>query len=552
MGTVTDSTRLFIVAQDDDAAALAALAQDDGWAPVVDTGGRELVARALASGAAVILVDGRKAPAAGLAAVRALGGLIAATGAALLVLTDDGDTLDKLYTAGATHFLRETGDPADIQLALRFAARHATRHQGERRGPAFGLRADPEDVSEPISAWLEAGRQVGIVRIALSRLDILNAARGRAVGDALIAEAHRQVRTMAAELLGDDAVVGAPRGGDIVVAAVAEPGALIGLARALDGALSRPIAVGGRQAVLGSRWSLAESAPGDDAASLLHRAAEALVSAKASDGPTIRVAGPEHTAPIDSLAIDLHFAIERDEIDILFQPQARIDSRRVTGVEALARWRHGRLGPLGADVLFAAAERADLGLVLSDHIQGLVLARIAAWPESLSHVRVALNITAGDLGRPGFAYSFLRRVGASGVACDRLTVEVTESGAIHNLDRAAAILTDLRAAGLRVALDDFGTGYSSLAYLTTLPLDYLKLDKALALGIERTRRHRGVVRAVMTLARSLGLAVVAEGIETDTQRQLLAAEGCAFYQGFLLAPALDDAALAAMVGDGTC
>jgi diguanylate cyclase len=112
MGTVTDSTRLFIVAQDDDAAALAALAQDDGWAPV-----------------------------------RALGGLIAATGAALLVLTDDGDTLDQLYAAGATHFLRETGDPADIQLALRFAARHATRHQGERRGPAFGLRADPEDVS---------------------------------------------------------------------------------------------------------------------------------------------------------------------------------------------------------------------------------------------------------------------------------------------------------------------------------------------------------------------------------------------------------------------
>lgn len=552
MGSRTDTTRLFIVAQDDDAAALAALAGDDGWAPVVDTGGRELVARALESGAAVILVDGRRAPAAGVAAVRALGGLVAATGAALLALTDDSDSLDKLYAAGATHFLRDPADPADIQLALRFAARHATRHQGERRGPAFGLRADPEDVRDPIAAWLAAGRHVGIVRIALSRLDILNAARGRAAGDALIAEAHRQVRAMTAELLGDDAVVGAPRGGDIVVAAVADRTALVGLARALDGALSRPIAVGGRKAVLGSRWSLAESAPGDTADSLLHRAAEALVSAKASDGPTIRVAGPEHTAPIDSLAIDLHFAIERDEIDILFQPQARIDSRRMTGVEALARWRHGRLGPLGADVLFAAAERADLGLVLSDHIQGLVLSRIAAWPQALSHIRVALNITAGDLGRPGFAYSFLRRVGASGVAADRLTVEVTESGAIHNLDRAAAILTDLRAAGLRVALDDFGTGYSSLAYLTTLPLDYLKLDKALALGIEQTRRHRGVLRAVMTLARSLGVAVLAEGIETDTQRRLLAAEGCAFYQGFLLAPALDDAALAAMVGESEC
>ena len=134
------------------------------------------------------------------------------------------------------------------------------------------------------------------------------------------------------------------------------------------------------------------------------------------------------------------------------------------------------------------------------------------------------------------------------MCCNRLTVEVTESGAIHNLDHAAAILRDLRSAGLGVALDDFGTGYSSLAYLTTLPLDYLKLDKALALGIEQTRRHRGVLRAVVMLAHSLGLAVVAEGIETETQRRLLAAEGCAFYQGFLLAPALDDAALVAMVG----
>ncbi len=177
MGTVTDSTRLFIVAQDDDAAALAALAQDDGWAPVVDTGGRELVARALASGAAVILVDGRKAPAAGLAAVRALGGLIAATGAALLVLTDDGDTLDQLYAAARRiSCARRAIRPISSSPALCGAARDPPSGRAAR--PGVRLRADPEDVSEPISAWLEAGRHVGIVRIALSRLDILNAARG--------------------------------------------------------------------------------------------------------------------------------------------------------------------------------------------------------------------------------------------------------------------------------------------------------------------------------------------------------------------------------------
>ncbi|MCI1143474.1 hypothetical protein MOP88_16140 [Sphingomonas sp. WKB10] len=164
MGTVTDSTRLFIVAQDDDAAALAALAQDDGWAPVVDTGGRELVARALASGAAVILVDGRKAPSAGLAAVRALGGLIAATGAALLVLTDDGDTLDQLYAAGATHFLRETGDrlTSSSPCALRRGTRPAIRASGAaRRSGCAPIRKTSANRlrpgSKPGGMWASSG-----------------------------------------------------------------------------------------------------------------------------------------------------------------------------------------------------------------------------------------------------------------------------------------------------------------------------------------------------------------------------------------------------------
>ena len=357
---------------------------------------------------------------------------------------------------------------------------------------------------------------------------------------------------MALALLGPAAIVTAPAGGDMMVASAAAPAVLARLAAALDAALAKPLAIGGRQAVLGSRWGMAESGPADDAASLLRRAAEALVAAKASDGATVRVAGPEGAAPLDSLAIDLHLAIERGEIDVLFQPQAPIDGRHVTGVEALARWRHGRLGPLGADALFAAADRADLGVALSDHIQELVLSRIARWPRRLGGLRGSLNLTAGDLGRPGFAALFLARVAASGVPFERLTVEITETGAIRNLEAAAAVLAAMRDAGVRVALDDFGTGYSSLAYLTALPLDYLKLDKALACGIEATPRHRGVVRAVMTLARSLGLAVVAEGIETEAQRALLAGEGCTFYQGFLLAPPLDEAALTAMMETERC
>jgi len=554
MGNDADQATLFLVCAGDPA-ALAQLCCEGERAVIVDQGGPGIAARAMGSGAGIVLVDARDDPAAGLRETEALGGLVAATGGILLVLVADGptsdDELDALLAAGATHFLIDRGHPHELRYAIRFAARSAAM-LGDRRGAGVGGPIDSGGADAWIAARLAADQRVGVLLIALSRLDILNAARGRAAGDALLAKALEEVEAITYGLLGPAATVVAPGGGAMIVAAAAAPAVFARLAAALNTALARPLVINGRQAVLGSRWGMAESGPGDDAARLLRRASEALVAAKASDGAMILVAGPEGAAPLDSLAIDLHLAIERGEIDVLFQPQAPIDGMTITGVEALARWHHGRLGPLGADALFAAADRADLGLALSDHIQTLVLSRVAHWPRELGALRVSLNLTAGDLARPGFADLFLDRVAASGVPFDRVTVEITESGAIRNLEAAAAVLAAFRKAGVRVALDDFGTGYSSLAYLTALPLDYLKLDKALSLGIEGTARHRGVVRAVMTLARSLGLAVIAEGIETEAQRMLFAAEGCALYQGYLLAEPLDEAALLAMMETETC
>jgi EAL domain-containing protein (putative c-di-GMP-specific phosphodiesterase class I) len=205
------------------------------------------------------------------------------------------------------------------------------------------------------------------------------------------------------------------------------------------------------------------------------------------------------------------------------------------------------LGPLGADTLFAAADRADLGIALSDHIQQLTLRTAARWPRSLAALRLSLNVTAADLARAGFACLLLGRVDASGFPRGRLTVEVTETGMILELDRAATVLAELRGAGCRVAIDDFGTGYSSLAYLTALPLDYLKIDRALVTDIVGNPRDRVVVRGVIDIARALGLKVIAEGVETADQLALLTAEGCGCYQGFLRAGALDVAALVEMV-----
>jgi EAL domain-containing protein (putative c-di-GMP-specific phosphodiesterase class I) len=130
---------------------------------------------------------------------------------------------------------------------------------------------------------------------------------------------------------------------------------------------------------------------------------------------------------------------------------------------------------------------------------------------------------------------------------DRLTVEITESGLIEDLGNAADLLAQLRSGGLRVAIDDFGTGYSSLAYLKALPLDTIKIDRRLAQDIAGSPRDRIVVRGVIDMARSLGLVVVAEGVETEEQLSLLAAEGCTYYQGFLCSPPVDVRALEALV-----
>jgi len=277
----------------------------------------------------------------------------------------------------------------------------------------------------------------------------------------------------------------------------------------------------------------------------LRRANDALDDARASDGATIRIA--DEPAIAEALSVDLRRAIESNEIAVLFQPQVAIATGQIVGVEALARWEHPRFGAIGADQLFAAADRADLGLALSDHIQRLALSRAAAWPEALSGQRLSINLTAADIARPGFADILLDRIDASGFARSRLTVEITESGLIDDLGAASSLLTELRQAGCRVAIDDFGTGYSSLAYLKALPLDYLKIDRKLAQDIGGSPRDRIVVRGVIEMALSLGLSVIAEGVETAEQLDLLAKEGCQYYQGFLCAEPLTSAALADLI-----
>ena len=236
-------------------------------------------------------------------------------------------------------------------------------------------------------------------------------------------------------------------------------------------------------------------------------------------------------------------AIRDDAIDVRFQPQIHPATGAVTGVEALARW----AGCTSADELFERAYAARLGERLSRCVQAKAIRAAAAWTGALSTIRLSINVLPDDLERDSYDAWLLGQLAETGFDPARLTIEIVESALVVDRPAVAIRLERLRAAGVRIAVDDFGTGYANLAYLTSLPLDALKIDRALVADLVGGSRDRIVVKAMINLARELDLAVVVEGVETAAQLALLAAWGCDCYQGFLGAGALDEAELARFV-----
>ncbi|GAA4016012.1 hypothetical protein GCM10022280_13590 [Sphingomonas swuensis] len=236
--------------------------------------------------------------------------------------------------------------------------------------------------------------------------------------------------------------------------------------------------------------------------------------------------------------------LARDEVTLAFQPQWEIATGRVVGVEALAR------GPDGTtpEALFARATAAGLGERLSRAVQRKALRTAASWTGPLADLRLSLNLLPEDLARPGYERWLLDEIDAAGIAPGRITAEITESGLIVDPVAVSARLACLRAAGVRIAVDDFGTGYASLAWLTTLPLDVLKIDRGLIVDLVGGRRARIVVKALIALARELDLEVLVEGVEDPAQLALLKDWGCDVYQGFLGARAMSEEELAGFLG----
>src|SRR5688500_2486825 len=239
----------------------------------------------------------------------------------------------------------------------------------------------------------------------------------------------------------------------------------------------------------------------------------------------------------------LEAVIAHQHIALLFQPQIDPASGHIIGVEALARWD----GAASPEKLFERAAAAGLAARLSRLVQRKALRAAATWEGELKTLHLSINLLPQDLARPGYDQWLLDEIECVGIDPTRITVEITESALLSDSDSIAERLSRLRSAGIRVAVDDFGTGYASLAYLTSLPLDILKIDRGLIADIVGGARDRIVVKAMIALARELDLTVVVEGVESTAQLALLAEWGCDLYQGFLGAGPLDEIELARFV-----
>ena len=235
--------------------------------------------------------------------------------------------------------------------------------------------------------------------------------------------------------------------------------------------------------------------------------------------------------------------IAHQQIAVVFQPQIDPATGEVRGAEALARW--DRVA--GAEALFERAAAAGLSERLSRLVQHKALRAAAAWEGPLRRLRISINLLPEDILQDDYVDWLLDEVRAVGIDPKRVTIEITESALLSDLERVAANLERLRETGIKVALDDFGTGYASLAYLGSLPLDALKIDRGLVAKIGTSERDRIVVRSIFSLARDLGLTLVVEGVECTAQLVLLADWGCDLYQGFLGAGALDEMELSRFV-----
>ena len=421
------------------------------------------------------------------------------------------------------------------------AARFMTYHD-----PATGLPNRPllqKRLGQALENGKRDGRPLALLLMTLDGYRDIANTLGHQNADLMI----RDLVGRLGEILGGSERLARLRGDEFgVVLPGAQAALALQVAAKIQKALEQPFMVERLPIEVGAHIGISLFPDHGDTAEVLLRRADTAMQAAPESGSGGVVYAPERD-PYDparlALLGELRQALEADQLQLHYQPKIDIKSHRMTGTEALLRWKHPRRGMVPPDQFIPLAERTGLMKPLTRWVLGHALSQCQAWARQRQDFTVAVNLSARDLQDPQLVDHVAWLLESKGLASERLTVELTESAVMADPARAAQALGDLKSRGVSVAIDDFGTGYSSLTYLRTMPVSELKIDKSF---VERMagngRRDAAIVRSTNELGHNLGLKVVAEGVEDQQTLDLLTSFGCDAAQGYFIArpmPAAD-------------
>jgi len=375
--------------------------------------------------------------------------------------------------------------------------------------------------------------------IDLDRFKNVNDTLGHPIGDALL----RQVAERLKSVMGNHGQVGRLGGDEFqaVLPGTVDIGLLESLARTLIEQVSRPYSIEGHKVTIGASVGISIGDPGRSTADALVRNADlALYAAKDAGRGKHRFYEPSmhsEAAERQLLENDLRQAIERGELSMNFQPIVRTAGEEISGFEALVRWNHPVRGSISPAKFIPLAEEAGLIPRIGEWVLRTSLEEAATWPDQ---VRVAVNLSPLQFNDPNIVQIVANHLRETGVRADRLELEITEGVFLADSESTDETFARLKDLGVRLALDDFGTGYSSLGYLKKAPFDKIKIDQSFVRGAaSTTNRNAAIIRAIVTLAETLGMDTCAEGVETHDDLHLIRELGVSMIQGFIFGKPAD-------------
>ena len=387
---------------------------------------------------------------------------------------------------------------------------------------------------------VQPGEQLAVLYIDIDEFKSVNDALGHSVGDELLKAVALRLRGCLRET-----DVAARLGGDefaIIQTAVKRPSDTTQLVERIYQAIREPYDCAGHLVTTDASIGIA-LAPDDgaDLDQLLKNADLAMYGAKADGRRTYRffeVGMDERVKTRRILELELRQAIMDGGFEVFYQPLLNLQDNKISGCEALLRWRHPRRGMISPSEFIPIAEETGLINALGDWVLSTACIEAASWPD---HIRIAVNVSPIQFKSQTLALNVATALAVSGLSACRLELEITEAVLIRDDEAALALLHQLRELGVRIALDDFGTGYSSLSYLQRFPFDKIKIDRCFVKDIVGPAGSSSIVQAVVNIAAARNMTTTAEGVETERQMEWLRDLGCTEMQGFLFSPAISAA-----------